>query len=290
MTKWQIIKIILWETNRINLLWVLTLNHLTIMNRATTILDKIKNAPALDFGIIFSTSIELFKKTWVQGFLLQIFTFVVMLPLIIILYIPLITMAIAQAKTGSADSNMYGDFFAGLSILYILFIFVGILVLGAVQVALQSAFFKIMKRLDHGETVVTSDFFYFIKGKYLTKALMLTLVSVLIAIPAVLLCYVPLLYVMVPMSFFTMIFAFNPELNVGDIVKLSFSIGNKKWLLIFGLIFVSSLASQFVGLLLCGVGVLFTTAFVHHPVYLIYKDVIGFDNTTEIDSIGDSEV
>lgn len=259
------------------------------MDTTSTLLEKIRNSRALDFGIIFSASIELFKKTWVQGFLLQIFTFVVMLPLIIILYIPLITMALAQANTGYTDSNMYAEFFGGLSILYILFLFVGILVLGAVQVALQAAFFKIMKRLDHDETVATSDFFYFIKGKYLSKALMLTLVSVLIAIPSALLCYIPLIYVMVPMSFFTMIFAFNPELSVGDIVKVSFSIGNKKWLLIFGLIFVSSLLSQFVGLLLCGVGVLFTAAFVYHPVYLIYKDVIGFDNTTEIDSIGDSE-
>jgi len=257
------------------------------MDTTSSLMEKIKNSKALDFGIIFSASIELFKKTWVQGLLLQIFTFLVMLPLIIILYIPLITMAIAQAQSGYSESNLYAEFFGGLSILYILFVFVGILVLGAVQVALQAGFFKIMKQLDHGEAVTTSDFFCFINGKYLSKTFLLMLVSILIAIPSALLCYVPFLYVIVPMSFFTMIFAFNPDLSVGDIVKLSFSIGNKKWLLSFGLIFIASLVSQIVGLLLCGIGVLVTAAFVYHPVYLIYKDVIGFDSRTEIDSIGD---
>ncbi len=256
------------------------------MNTSTTLLDKIRNAPALDFGIIFSAAIELFKKTWIQGFLLQLFTFIVMLPLIFILYIPIITMAIAQAKNGYSDANLYGEFFAGLSILYVLFIIVGVLVLGAVQVALQAAFFRIMKQLDHDGQVATSDFFIFLKGNYLSKALMLTLISVLIAIPAVLLCYIPLIYVMVPMSFFTMVFAFNPELSVGDIVKVSFSIGNKKWLLAFGLMFVSYILSQIVGVLLCGIGLLFTAAFIYHPFYLIYKAVIGFDHTSEIEGIG----
>ena len=87
---------------------------------------------------------------------------------------------------------------------------------------------------------------------------------------------------MVPFSLFALIFAFNPELNVGDIVKISFKLGHKKWLLIFGLIFVCSLLAQVVGFILCGIGTLFTAAFVYHPTYLIYKEVIGFDNDDEI--------
>lgn len=143
-----------------------------------------------------------------------------------------------------------------------------------------------MKKMDFNESVTTSDFFYFLKGKYLSKTFALMLVSILIAIPSALLCYVPLIYVIVPMSFFVIMFAFNPELSVGDIVKVSFKLGNKKWLLAFGLMIISSLVAQIVGLVLCGIGVLFTSAFVYHPVYLIYKDVIGFDDDTEIQKIG----
>ncbi len=108
------------------------------------------------------------------------------------------------------------------------------------------------------------------------------LVSILIAIPSALMCYIPLIYMIVPLSFFPLIFAFNPELSIGDIVSVSFKLGHKKWLLAFGLIIVSSLLSQIVGMLLCFVGVLITAPFVYHPVYLIYKNVIGFENEDEI--------
>jgi hypothetical protein len=255
------------------------------MNTISFLKEKINAAKALDFGSIFSASLELFKKTWLQGFLLQIFNVVVMLPLIIILYVPLITVMITQAKDGYSDPDAYSNFFASMSILYILIVVIGVFVLGAVSVALNAAFFRIMKKLDYGEQVSTSDFFYFLNSKYLSKTFVLMLVSVLIAIPSVLLCYIPLLYVIVPMSFFALIFAFNPDLSISDIITISFKIGHKKWLLAFGLIFVSSLLAEIVGFLLCGIGLLFTSAFVYHPVYLIYKNVIGFNNTDEIDSI-----
>ena len=38
------------------------------MNTTSSLQEKIRNAKALDFGTIFSASIELFKKTWIQGF------------------------------------------------------------------------------------------------------------------------------------------------------------------------------------------------------------------------------
>lgn len=250
--------------------------------------EKIQNAMALDFGTIFSESIELFKKTWVQGFLLQIFNLVIALPFIIILYVPLIGFVLANAENGYDDSEALSAFFAGMSLLYILFLIVAIFVLGAVQVALNAAFFRIMKKLDHNEATTTNDFFYFLKGKYLSKALILMIVSILISIPAVILCYIPFIYVIVPMSYFSFFFAFNPDLSVGDIVKASFGLGNKKWLISFGLLIVSSLLAQIVGLLLCLVGVFFTAAFVYHPTYFIYKRVIGFDETNEILEIENS--
>ncbi|MBT8394604.1 MAG: hypothetical protein KJN66_07105 [Bacteroidia bacterium] len=245
--------------------------------------ERIQNAKTLDFGTILGDSIELFKKTWLQGFLLQLFNLVIALPFIIVLYIPLIGVMIANAENGYDHSETWSTLFAGMSIIYILFVIAGIFVLGAVQVALNAAFFRIMKKLDHNEHTTTNDFFYFLKGKYLSKAFVLMIVTILISIPAMILCYIPFIYVIVPFSYFAFFFAFNPELSVGDIVKVSFGLGNKKWLLTFGLLIVASLLSQIVGLLLCGVGVFFTAAFVYHPTYLIYKEVIGFEesNTNE---------
>jgi len=251
------------------------------MTTITTILERIKSAPSLDFGDIFSDSIELFKKTWVQGFLLQLFSMIIMLPLIIIIYVPMLGVLIAQAESGDADPDAVNAVFAGFSILFIILIIVGAFVLSTVTIALQAGFFRIMKKLDHDEDVLTSDFFHFIKGKYLGKLFVLMLASVFISMLAAVLCFLPLIYVMIPMSFFTLFFAFNPEFSVGDIIKGSFALGNKKWLLVFGLLIVSSLLAQIVGMILCGIGVFFTAAFVYHPTYLVYKNVVGFkdDNT-----------
>ncbi|AUP78736.1 hypothetical protein [Flavivirga eckloniae] len=256
------------------------------MNTVNRLAEKIEKAKALDFGNILNESIELFKKTWLQGVLLQLFTLIIMMPLIIILFLPLIGLIIAQQESGYSGSEALSGFFAGMSILYILFIFVGIFVLGAVSVALNAAFFRIIYKLDYNETVTTSDFFYFVKGKHLSKIFVLMLASFGIAILAMMLCYLPIFYVMIPLSYFSIVYTFNPELSVGEIVKTSFKIGNKKWLLTFGTMFVASTLAQLVGLLLCGIGFLVTAPFVYHPMYLIYKNVIGFKETDPIEEIG----
>ncbi|TWO33460.1 hypothetical protein E1J38_006080 [Seonamhaeicola sediminis] len=258
------------------------------MSAINTLIEKINSSKTLDFGNIFSDSIELFKKTWVQGFLLQLFTLIIMLPLIIVLYVPLIAAIIAQQESGFGNNEAFENFIAGMSVFYIVFVVAGVLVLGAISVGLNAGFYRMMRKLDNNEQTNTSDFFYFIKGTYLSKIFVLMLASFGIAILAVILCYLPIFYVMVPLSLFAIVFAFNPDLSVGEIVKVSFKLGNKKWLLIFGLLFVSGLLAEIVGFMLCGIGLLFTAAFPYHPIYLIYKEVIGFDETTAIEEIGTS--
>jgi hypothetical protein len=255
------------------------------MNTIKSLSEKIEQAKELDFGSIFSESIELFKKTWLQGFIMFLFTLIIMLPLIIVLYVPLIGVIIAQQESGYTDNEIFSNFFGSMSILYIIFVVVGFFVLGAISFALNAGFYRIMKKLDNNETVETSDFFHFVKTEYLSKTFLLMLVTILIAIPSALLCYLPLIYTIVPMSFFAVIFAFNPGFSVEEVVKSSFKLASKKWLISFGLIVVCSILSQIVGYLLCGIGLFFTATFVYHPIYLIYKKVIGFDEQTIIDEV-----
>ncbi len=252
------------------------------MNTINNLLQKIEQAPRLDFGTIFGDAIELFKKTWLQGVLLQIFTALIMMPIIIVLYLPMIGMVIA----GEQSVDMYSEFITGASIFYILFFIVGIFAIGTLYLTLNAAFFRIMQKMDHDETVATSDFFYFIKQKYLSKILLLLLISIGIAIPSALLCYVPLLYTLVPISYFMVLFAFNDDLSAGDIVKCSFKIGTKKWGISIGLFIVSYLCVSLISILTCGLGSIFLQPFLFHPLYLIYKSVIGFKTIDAIDEIG----
>src|SRR5690606_2459382 len=117
----------------------------------------------------------------------------------------------------------------------------------------------------------SDDYFHFFKKHYIVKILKLSLASVGISILAAMLCGLPLIYVIVPISFFSIMFAFNPELSVTDIVKASFALGNKKWLLAFGLTIVASLLAEIIGLLMCCIGIFVTMSFVHLPKYFIYK-------------------
>src|SRR5690606_24735057 len=97
--------------------------------------------------------------------------------------------------------------------------------------------------------------------------------------------YLPLFYVIVPLTLITPIFAFNSNFSPSEVIKASFSLGNKKWLIVFGLMFVSGILAELVGLLLCGVGLLFTISFIYLPTYHIYKETIGFDDENEIKRI-----
>ena len=44
---------------------------------------KIEANKALDFGTIFNKSIELFKKSWMHGLSVQLVTFVIIIPFIL---------------------------------------------------------------------------------------------------------------------------------------------------------------------------------------------------------------
>ena len=88
---------------------------------------------------------------------------------------------------------------------------------------------------------------------------------------------------MVPLHLIVVIFAFNENLSVSDIINLSFKLGNKFWLLIFGLIIVSSLIAQ-LGFILCFVGLFITAFFIHIPIYYFYKETIGFKDVSNDNS------
>jgi hypothetical protein len=79
------------------------------------------------------------------------------------------------------------------------------------------------------------------------------------------------------------VFAFNPEMQIGDIVNISFKLGTKKWLISFGLFVVANLLVIVLTLLTCGIGALFLSPFIYLPLYFVYKQVVGFDEETTVE-------
>ncbi len=241
--------------------------------------EKIENSSPIDFGDIFSKSIELFKKVWVQGFVHLLISFAVMIPLLLILYIPLFAViGVTGLESGFKDyAPPSEELSIGLILLYVVLAILISMVAGALQFGITAHFYRVCRQVDLGFSE-NSSYFMFLKGKYLGKIITLSIAIFGISILAMLLCYLPLLYVMVPLQLLGVIFAFNPDVSVSDLVKASFKLGNKIWLIAFGLIFIASILSQLVGMVLCFIGVFFTASFIYLPIYFMYKDTIGFED------------
>ncbi|NAY92153.1 hypothetical protein GTQ34_09495 [Muricauda sp. JGD-17] len=230
--------------------------------------QKISESGALDFGKIFNETIELFKKVWLQGFITILLTMVVILPFYIILYVPMIAMGMMDPY--SMDGNEIPPAFLVFLIVYYPIMLIGIVTFG---MCLNAAFLRIC-RLKDLDGFGRDDYFYYFKKEYLYKAFILALIVTGLSILGMLTCGIGIIYLIVPMSLFPAFFAFDKELTAKEITKASFALGNKNWLLIFGLIVVLGLIAQ-LGIVLCFVGVLFTAMLSKIPVYFIYKEAIG---------------
>lgn len=230
---------------------------------------KITERNPLDFGNIFSQSIVLFKKVWLQGFLTLLLTFALILPFYILFYIPLIS-------AGITDPEMLKSKEIGPALAIAMAILFPVLLLGimTISTALNAAFLRICKLKDMGSTEADDYFFYLKNGRW-KKSVVLGLFVFGLSFVGMLLCGIGLFYVVVPISLIPAFFAFDEELRPMEMVKASFQLGNKNWLVIFGLLIVMGLIAQ-LGILLCGIGILFTAMLAKIPVYYIYKDGVGF--------------
>ncbi|MGB1308316.1 MAG: hypothetical protein ACPG6B_05365 [Oceanihabitans sp.] len=241
---------------------------------------KVQNAKQLDFGDIFNKSIELFKKVWLQGLVMLLLTMLLMLPLYFLFTMPLVGL-------GLLDSSMLEQGVEPNPVLMIPFGLCSMLmslIAMVIGFGMKAGFYRICKLKDLQEAG-PDDYFYYLKRPYLGKLVKLSLAIFGISFLATLLCVFPLIYVIVPIALMNVIFAFNPELSVREIIKAGFALGNKKWLLTFGLLFVTGLLAGVVGMLLCFVGVYVTASFSYLPAYYIYKESIGFNDEDEIKQI-----
>lgn len=251
------------------------------MSAIDSLLEKIERAQSLDFGTIFNQSIELFKKTWVQGLVMLLLTMLLMVPFYLIMYLPMIWLGLINPESFQNIEELNPL----LMIPFIIFILVFILFAITIAFGMKASFYRICKLKDLNKATA-DDYFYYLKRPYLGKVISLSLATFGISIVAVLLCVLPVFYVMVPVALINVIFAFNPDLTTSEIIKAGFKLGNKKWLLTFGLIIISGILAEIIGLLMCCIGILVTASFAYLPAYFIYKDSVGFDEKADNEAYG----
>ncbi|MFV0571357.1 MAG: hypothetical protein ACK5M1_02865 [Xanthomarina gelatinilytica] len=247
------------------------------MNALNILLEKIDRSKTLDFGDIFSNSIELFKKVWVQGLIMILLMMVILIPFYLVMYLPFIGMGFLDMDAYSYNN----DISPILMIPFFIMIFVFSIVAMVLSFGMKASFYRICKMKDLNEAG-SDDYFYYLKKPYLGKVIVLSLMIFGMSLLATLLCFLPIIYVMVPITLINVIFAFNPDLSASDIIKAGFKLGNKKWLITFGLIVISAILAELVGLLMCFVGIFVTASFSYIPAYFVYKESVGFQNHDDI--------
>ncbi len=242
--------------------------------------NKIQNAQHLDFGRILDSSINMFKEVWLKGFLVVLMLVVV--TLVLTFFFVSIGLGPSPSEFNWNEGVQFNTSYSSdFSLLYSLP--QGILV-SSISIGLFAGFYRMVKQVDLNEKQKDDYFFYF-QGTYISKLFMLGIIYAIIATIAQMLFFIPYIYAFVPLMFFAIIFSNNPELTETEIVKLSFSIGTKKWLLSFGLIFITGILGM-LGIIACGIGLLFTISIMYLPVYFVYRDVVGFEDDSEIMKIG----
>ena len=226
---------------------------------------KINEAPSIDFGDLFNESVAVFKKVWLQGFLFQLITIALSLPL---LFFNFINFSDFSNDSVPLQFGTAAVFYYGISA-----------VLAIVSSFLTFGFFRVIRQMDKGEDFKTVDFFYYFNSERIKKALLLVLANVAVVILALLLCVFPVFYVMIPLMFVTPIFVYNPELSISEVLKTAFGLGHKKWGITFLISLLNIIALYVLILLTCGLGSLFFGCFLHMPIYVLYKKTISFDDS-----------
>lgn len=245
----------------------------------TSLFDRIENSKNIDFGDILSKSFELFKKTWVEALLHSLITFLVILPFLLVIYIPLFPMYAGMLSNmgSSAEVQPFVENISGwMLFVWIIVIFFLSFLIQPFILSIAGNFLRVCKNKDLDQEAVTDGYFGLLK-KHFGKMVLLSLATMGIALLAALLCYLPIFYVMVPLQLILPVLAFNESMSVSEIIKASFKLGNKYWLILFGLIIVSSLLAS-LGILLCGIGIIVTSYYQYIVIYYCYKDSVGFDD------------
>ncbi|MBD0851672.1 hypothetical protein [Maribacter arenosus] len=233
--------------------------------------NRIENSNPLDFGSIFSKSIDLFKQVWLQGFIIVILTFLTIIPFYVLIYIPLLIAGVTDPKMLKSE-EVPPEIVIPMVILIPL-VFLGVM---TVSLLLNAAFLRICRNKDLNLSK-SDDYFHYFNKKYASKAFLLSLMILGLMVLGLLACGLGIFYLVVPISLIPAFLAFDQELSAKEIVKSSFSLGNKNWLVIFGLIVIMGLVTE-LGILLCFIGVFFTAMLAKIPVYFMYKDAVGFSS------------
>jgi hypothetical protein len=247
----------------------------------------------LDFGTVFENAFENYKKIALYaGLVLLVFSilFTIILFAGIISYI------------GVEHIEEFGNKMKQFSQLKVMPLDIAIplnasiILISAIISPFMTGFFKMADCGQKGEEFHVSTMFSYYKSPYFLNIFMsIILIGLMSTGLALLLESVGLSFIgsvtSLLISFLTLltipliIFA---NLNAADAIKYSILLVSKQPLTLLGLIIVAGIGAA-LGIFGICIGIFFTWPFMYSMNYVIYKSIVGFDETSEIDEISGTE-
>ena len=155
-------------------------------------LQKVENSQKVDFGGVLTKCVELFKKTWQQGAIHFSIILAAVIPMILLIYVPIIWYSETQR---SSYYDYYGDYTyvsnepnPMLIVIWVLVVLVVMLVVQVLSMGIAAHFFKVCRIIDMETGEPTGDYFEFFKGGNFKRLFVLALAAMCISLIAVSLC------------------------------------------------------------------------------------------------------
>jgi hypothetical protein len=251
------------------------------------------NGYQLDFGTVFEGAFENYKKIALYaGLMLLVFSILISIIMIasIISYIGIENMEGfgEKMKQYSSLKEMPLDIALPLN--------TGLLLFSGLLNPFMAGFFKMADCGEKGEEFNVSTMFSYYKFPYFLNIFLFVIIIGFINTGlAMLLQSAGLSFVgtvtNLLISFLTFLaiplIVFG-DLNVADATKHSIRLVSKQPLILLGLVIVSIIGAALGIFGLC-IGIFFTMPFMYSMNYVIYKSIIGIDETNEIDEISGTE-
>ncbi len=248
------------------------------MSSFNNISKKIAEAPRIDFGDLFNESVQVFKKVWLQGFLLQLLSIGISMPLLFLNFSILQDAGVDYSSQFNIQNILTDDALAQQDGSALIIYYMLTFVVGIISSLLSFGFFRIVGQMDKGQDFIFSEFLYFFRNGRFTKSILLVLANFGVAILAVLMCVFPIFYVMIPLMFVTPFYVYNSELSITEVIKSSFALGHKKWGITFAITLLNIITLYILIIFTCGLGALFFSCFLQLPIYVLYKKIISFES------------
>jgi len=266
------------------------LNTKTQKNR----LEEIKtNGYQLDFGTVFETAFENYKKIALYaGLMLLVFSVITVV----------IMMAGLVSYIGTENLESFANKLKEYSQLKVMPLDValplnaGLILYSAIVTPFMSGFLKMADCGENGEEFHVSTMFSYYKSPYFINIIIsVFIISFFGTGLAMLLEYAGLAFVG---TVFTMLVSFLTfltiplivfgNLNATEAIQSSIIIVSKQPLVLLGLVIVAAIGAA-LGIFGFCIGIFFTWPFMYSMTYVIYKTIIGVNDASEIDEISGTE-